>query len=1546
MAAIVSLAANAQWTKPVPKGQPLETSAKCYLYNVDADAFLCGANDWGTRASVKPMHGHLIWLEKFEFEGQPWDEKSYFIWNAIEDGGMKGKDGVMFMSDASNFWVDREVTSEDAKQFGAFVFVDQGDNIYKFQPVYDSEHFIGMMPVKNDNRLYLNLEELDTQFQPDQYYTRWLFVSAESLEAYKSDVQRYNLAIALGAAIEQAEKDAPNADLAAVKAVYNDTNSTWEQLNAAYHRLAALVAGPASEVDMTEVFVVNSTYVNNNNDGWSGDAPDFQLFGNAEKWNNKVNHYQELKGLPEGVYRVQVTGYYRSGSNEVDALNYDKVLTSVGEQDFQHLKLYATSELCSAERALPLQNSGASEEALEGSTGTAKTKHGYVPNNMETAAVYTAAGQYAPTSVYAFVNDGKLTIGLHKTETVGDDWSLWDDWKLAYSGKSDAAYVSAASHIYENDVDLESLINAGEDVYYQHSAYDSYLAAKKAMLGAATADEVVSAIPEYKTWYDELRTSINVYAEFFKVFSEAKAWLEDKNSDSDEVALLADYLSTDADEGFNNRGSGDYILNNGTLDAWDLSGEIEYLKAIWSNAMANSMADGDDCTAMLKNPNFADITGWNYGDNVTLAIDNQQLMQGWNVIFDVYQELAGLQNGLYELSYNGLFRPTQAGASQEELAEKAKAFAYINNYETRIPGILDDLSEEAIAGDDANYQGQGFGPNSATGAAAHFQAGKYAARAYGLVTDGTMRIGFKNNLRTDDNCVAWVGPVKLIFRSKNADALKEVIDNTIVIVNEKLGLYCGKPELDAMSDAATFASTCEDKDLFQALITMKETIEAVDLSTEAYKKLLDALFNLDQAILGNEKASIVVINQAKALFNEAEAAYRAQSYNMDEAWEMTDQLNAMVVSILFPDENASEEEPVDYTSVIVNPTFDPDRGSKDDQKIEGWTTTAMNGYKQYTVSYNRAAFELNQKLTGLPKGKYKVKVHTYYRAGYWDEEEARVKNGEETHLTTLYAQTSAEKFETKVKNLYEDAADTDLGVNCYTLGNGKYAPDGTTPTAAFFAAGYYMNELTFTVPEDGEVTIGLSKTEVLPNDYEVVGAWELWYMGDVKASEENPVDYSSIIVNPTFDPDRGSKDDQKIEGWTTTAMNGYKQYTVSYNRAAFELNQKLTGLPKGKYMVTVHTYYRAGYWDEEEARVKNGEETHLTTLYAQTSAEKFETMVKNLYEDAADTDLGVNCYTLGNGKYAPDGTTPTAAFFAAGYYLNELRFTVPEDGEVTIGLSKTETLANDYEVVGEWKLWYMGDEEWGIGEEQDMSSLIVNNTFDPDRGSKDDQKIEGWTTSPMNGYKQYTVSYNRADIDLYQDLSGLREGTYKVTVHTYYRAGYWDEEEARVKNGEETHLTTLYAQTSDDTFETKVKNLYEDATDEPIEGVNCYTLGNGKYAPDGTTPTAAYFAAGYYLNELPFYVGTDGKVRIGLSKTVILPNDYEVVGAWNLYYYGSGYHVDELNGGGEDAIQSAEVQVAMPVGIYSLNGTRLSVPQRGINIIRMADGTVKKIMIK
>ena len=124
---------------------------------------------------------------------------------------------------------------------------------------------------------------------------------------------------------------------------------------------------------------------------------------------------------------------------------------------------------------------------------------------------------------------------------------------------------------------------------------------------------------------------------------------------------------------------------------------------------------------------------------------------------------------------------------------------------------------------------------------------------------------------------------------------------------------------------------------------------------------------------------------------------------------------------------------------------------------------------------------------------------------------------------------------------------------------------------------------------------------------------------------------------------------------------------------------------------------------------------------------------------------------------------------------------------------------------------------------------------------------------------------------------------------------------------------------------------------EVPEGAKTRTI-NGIYVPDGTSASVAFYNAGY----------NDGTATIGMRlDQTIGSNDYVVVGEWKLYYYGAGKNADIL--GGDEPVgidQFNTVSEGMPAGIYSLSGARLTAPQRGVNIVKMADGRVLKVLVK
>lgn len=72
-----------------------------------------------------------------------------------------------------------------------------------------------------------------------------------------------------------------------------------------------------------------------------------------------------------------------------------------------------------------------------------------------------------------------------------------------------------------------------------------------------------------------------------------------------------------------------------------------------------------------------------------------------------------------------------------------------------------------------------------------------------------------------------------------------------------------------------------------------------------------------------------------------------------------------------------------------------------------------------------------------------------------------------------------------------------------------------------------------------------------------------------------------------------------------------------------------------------------------------------------------------------------------------------------------------------------------------------------------------------------------------------------------------------------------------------------------------------------------------------------------------------------------------MIGEWKLYYYGAGKNADIL-GGDPDAIKQIanDAVEGAPVAYYSLSGTRLAVPQKGVNIVKYKNGKVRRVLVK
>lgn len=95
------------WTKPVPAATEMVMGDTLYLYNTEAKAFLTGANDWETRASVSATGGHKIVIK----EGK--DENTLTIANLVLKGSKAGQMSSLDCGGFDNMWVDGDGRNGD-----------------------------------------------------------------------------------------------------------------------------------------------------------------------------------------------------------------------------------------------------------------------------------------------------------------------------------------------------------------------------------------------------------------------------------------------------------------------------------------------------------------------------------------------------------------------------------------------------------------------------------------------------------------------------------------------------------------------------------------------------------------------------------------------------------------------------------------------------------------------------------------------------------------------------------------------------------------------------------------------------------------------------------------------------------------------------------------------------------------------------------------------------------------------------------------------------------------------------------------------------------------------------------------------------------------------------------------------------------------------------------------------------------------------------------------------------------------------------------------
>lgn len=287
----------------------------------------------------------------------------------------------------------------------------------------------------------------------------------------------------------------------------------------------------------------------------------------------------------------------------------------------------------------------------------------------------------------------------------------------------------------------------------------------------------------------------------------------------------------------------------------------------------------------------------------------------------------------------------------------------------------------------------------------------------------------------------------------------------------------------------------------------------------------------------------------------------------------------------------------------------------------------------------------------------------------------------------------------------------------------------------------------------------------------------------------------------------------------------------------------------------------------------------------------------------------------------------------------------------------------------------------------DITGLLVNPKFD--EGDK------GWSGAPTVTGAALAVDLGAAEkyncnFDVYQIIYNLPAGCYMVQAQAFYRDA--DNATKAYDNwfydaGEEMEFWTpnaqLYANENiqpivsiaSETFDTPSMTAFRDKMVEAEEGDE---YGNTVYVEHWITrellpdvdeayqevntdgwywdteindfDEISYYPASLmgtshrfeknpnaYINKTATMVEEGGTLRLGIKKSTLITNDWVAMDNFKLFYLGTT---------APTGINEVAGNAAAPAGIYTVSGVKTNGMQKGLNIVKMANGEVKKVYVK
>lgn len=621
----------------------------------------------------------------------------------------------------------------------------------------------------------------------------------------------------------------------------------------------------------------------------------------------------------------------------------------------------------------------------------------------------------------------------------------------------------------------------------------------------------------------------------------------------------------------------------------------------------------------------------------------------------------------------------------------------------------------------------------------------------------------------------------------------------------------------------------------------------------------------------------------------------------------------------------------DITILLDNPDFS--EGSTSDPT--GWTINNGSLTELASATGNietwHKTFDISQTITDMPAGIYDITVQGFVRHdnGSVTDQTYFYAGDTKTCLMTLEDQWSFEPIYTSdgpnpyIHDGNYDATMTtvegETAYKCNGMGGAYYwfqteIPADLYPTFKYKAPSdqnwdgdnYYTNHIKVVLSQPGDFTIGLGTTA--GEDWIIWDNFKIKYLGDDMNIYIQMINEAFAKLQETHDGDEAFVTKKAEDDFNAVAKKVEDAANLQTGKEALALIDEIN---------QISSYISAG-----SKAGSNLETTYY--LYAEYLMPTVE---------------------------SSDATFPAL--------LSQIESSFANPAEIADNEAIDALVA---ELKKGWVKYVMADHIADASAEnpQDVSAAIFNPDYtDYDMNTEQQTNSEGWTNEGSNGSTIYNsiyyaeIEFYNTNFNHYQTIQGLEPGWYIVANDAFYRAGDVNAMTTAYNDSVPALNSYMYAVVAGDTVATKyVHGMFDGAQIEPTYSDGEVTVDltqeeglNGTYYVPNLMGSAYEFlniedeeGNKFFTNQIVVEVKEDGVLTIGMRKTELIANDWTVITNWSLSYIGKEAPV---------AVESLEAKQSVKAAqFFGIDGRQQSRIQRGVNIVRMADGSVRKVMVK